>query len=312
MTYETFMREVLQGLQRRETGNASLSLTKSLKSNGQMRYGIVFNSPATNTSPTIYLEEYYEFYQMTKDLDTVIDMIAKLYQSLPAIQVSEQELHDFSAAKSKIVMKLVNTEKNRVFLETVPHIPFHDLSIVYSYFMGKAGNRFIDMPVNDNLIRRWGVDTLTLHQQAVANYNRLLPIKFGNLNQFLLERGLLDKKDYAALSDDGQSDALYCLTNEFLTGGAVLMTCKNLLDKIADFFGDDFYILPSSIHEVLLFPKSKAPSKERLDQIVQEINQEALEPEDYLSDHVYYYSRSGQDSSTPFMQSLFHSPKIIS
>lgn len=89
------------------------------------------------------------------------------------------------------------------------------------------------------------------------------------------------------------------------------MTCKNLMDKIADFLGEDFYILPSSTHEVLLLPESKAPSKEELDQIVQEVNREALEPEDYLSDHAYYYSRSGQDLGG--YKSLFqNSPGIIS
>ena len=276
MTYETFRREVLQGLQNRDIGNASLSLTKKLKSNGQIRYGIVFNNPVSNTSPTIYLEEYYELYQMTKDLDAVIDMLAELYRSLPAIQVDEKKLFDFSTAKSRIIMKLVNTEKNRAFLETVPHIPFQDLSIVYFYFMGNAGNRFMDMPVNDDLIRRWGVDTLTLHQQAMANYNRLLPIKFGSLNQLLLERGLLDKEDSAVLSDDGWSEALYYLTNEFSAGGAVLMTCKNLMDKIADFLGEDFYILPSSVNELLLFPESKAPPKEKLDKMIQEIERDYL------------------------------------
>lgn len=311
MTYETFRKEVLQGLQSRDIGNASLSLTKKLKSNGQIRYGIVFNNPATNTSPTIYLEEYYGLYQLTGNFTEIVDALVHLYRSLPAIQVDEKELYNFFAAKDRIIMKLVNTEKNRAFLETVPHIPFQDLSIVYFYFMGKAGNRFMDMPVNDDLIRRWGIDTPTLHQQAMANYNRLLPIKFGSLNQLLLEHGLLDKEDYAALSDDGWSDALYCLTNEFSTGGAVLMTCKNLMDKIADFLGEDFYILPSSTHEVLLLPESRAPSKEDLDQIVQEVNREALEPEDYLSDHAYYYSRSGQDLGG--YKSLFqHSPGIIS
>lgn len=312
MTYETFRKEVLHGLQSRDIGNASLSLTKRLKSNGQMEYGVTFNNPSTNTSPTIYLKEYYEFYQMTKDLDAVIDMLAGLYRSLPAIQVDEKELFDFSTAKSRIIMKLVNTEKNHTFLEAVPHIPFQDLSIVYYYLIGKSDNLILSMPVDDGLLKEWKVDTLTLHQQAMANYNRLLPIKFASLNQFLLEQNSLEKKYYTAVSGSGASDALYCLTNEFLTGGAVLMTCKNLMDKIAAFFGEDFYILPSSTHEVLLFPKSKAPSKEWLDQMIQEINRNYLDPKDYLSDHVYYYSRSGQDSGASFMQSLFHSPGIIS
>lgn len=313
MTYETFRNEVLQGLQCREIGNVSLSLTKRLKSNGQMKYGVVFNNLTTNTSPVVYLEEYYEFYQITRDLDTVIDMLAGLYRTLPVIQLDKKEFFNFSTAKSRIIMKLVNTDKNRILLETVPHIPFQDLSIVYYYLISNSDGIILDMPVNDKLLMKWGVDTLTLHQQAVTNYNRLLPVKFGNLNQFLLENGSLEKEYYAAISDNNGSEELYFLSNEFLTGGAVLMTCKNLMDEIADFFKEDFYILPSSVNEVLLFPESKAPPKEKLDKMIQEINRDYLEPEDYLSDHAYYYSRSGQDSNAYYIQSLFqHSPKSIS
>ena len=149
MTYETFRNEVLQDLQHQEIGNVSLSLTKTLKSNGEMKHGVVFKSPSSNTSPTIYLEEFYEFYQATKDFDTVIDRLSDLYRSLPVIQVNEAELYDYSTAKSRIIMKLVNTEKNRTFLETVPHIPFQDLSIVYYYLIGKSDGILLDMPVRD-------------------------------------------------------------------------------------------------------------------------------------------------------------------
>lgn len=135
MTYETFRNEVLQGLQSREIGNVSLSLTKTLKSNGEMKHGVVFNNPATNTSPTIYLEEFYEFYQMTKELDTAIDLLIELYRSLPAMQVDEKELLDFSNARHRIIMKLVNTEKNRTLLETVPHIPYPISGSVYCLFL---------------------------------------------------------------------------------------------------------------------------------------------------------------------------------
>ena len=313
MTYETFREKVLLGLQDRELGNVSLRLTKQMKSNGQIKYGIVFKNPAANTSPTIYLEEYYEFYQATEDLDTVIDLVAGLYQSLPAIQVDEKKLLDYSAAKSRIIMKLVNTEKNRTFLETAPHIPFQDLSIVYHYLIGKSDRMLLSMPVNDEVLKEWGVDTLELHQQAVANYNRLLPIKFASLDQHFLDDDSLKREYYTAISDDNGSDALYLLSNEYLTEGAVLMTCKNLMDEIADFFGEDFYIIPSSIHEVLLFPISRAPSKEELNRAIQEINRDHLEPEEYLSDHAYYYSKSGQSTGAYLIQNLLlHSTGIIS
>lgn len=106
---------------------------------------------------------------------------------------------------------------------------------------------------------------------------------------------------------------MYFLTNEYFSCGAILMTCKNLMDEIADFFKEDFYIIPSSIHEVILFPRSKAPSKKELDRLIQKVNQEYLDPEEYLSDHAYYYSKSGQGTGEYFMQNLLlHSPGIIS
>ena len=169
------------------------------------------------------------------------------------------------------------------------------------------------MPVNDEMLKEWGVDTLELHQQAVANYNRLLPIKFASLDQHFLDDDSLKREYYTAISDDNGSDALYLLSNEYLTEGAVLMTCKNLMDEIADFFGEDFYIIPSSIHEVLLFPLSRAPSKEELNRAIQEINRDHLEPEEYLSDHAYYYSKSGQSTGAYLIQNLLlHSTGIIS
>ena len=312
MTYETFRNEVLQGLQHREIGNVSLSLTKTLKSNGEMKHGVVFNNPATNTSPTIYLEEFYEFYQMTKELDTAIDLLIELYRSLPAMQVDEKELLDFSNARHRIIMKLVNTEKNRTLLETVPHIPFQDLSIVYSYFIGTSDDMLMNLPVDDRLLKAWGIDTLELHQLALSNYNRLLPVKFGNLNQFLLNHGLVKREYCTALSDGDMSDSLYFLSNDYLMNGAVLMTCKNLMDEIADFFQEDFYIIPSSIHEVLVVPESKVPSQKELDLLVQEVNQDYLDPGDYLSDHAYHYSKSGQNTGY-FMQNLLHhAPGLIS
>ena len=312
MTYETFRGEVLHGLQCREIGNITLSLRKTLKSNGQMKYGVVFNNPSTNTSPTIYLEEFYEFYQMTKEFDTSVDLLIEIYRSLPAMQVDEKKLLDFSNARSRIIMKLVNTEKNRTLLETVPHIPFQDLSIVYSYFIGKSDDMLMNLPIDDRLLKAWGIDTLELHHLALSNYNRLLPVKFANLNQFLLDHDLIKREYFTALSDSGMSDSLYFLSNNCLANGAVLMTCKNLMDEIADFFQEDFYIIPSSIHEVLVVPESKVPSQKELDLLVQEVNQDYLDPGDYLSDHTYHYSKSGQNTGY-FMQNLFlHSPGIIS
>ena len=312
MKYETFQQKVLNGLQRKQLGD--VILTKKLKCNGQLRTGIVFSNPVTNTSPVIYLEEYYNLYQKTKNLPEIIELLSSLYHSLPAITIDTQEFFDFSVVKSRIIMKLINTQKNRTFLETAPHLPFNDLSIVYYYFIGYADGQILDMPITDELFKRWDIDVLTLHQHATENYGRLLPAKFFSLKQYLIEKGFLEDEvcqadaTSASASDSAMNDNIYILSNERIFGGAVLMACSNLMEQIADFFGEDFYILPSSIHELLLLPKSKAPSKEELELLVQEVNQTQVAPEDYLSDHVYYYSKAGQNSSLYPIQNLSLNP----
>ena len=56
----------------------------------------------------------------------------------------------------------------------------------------------------------------------------------------------------------------------------------------------DFYILPSSIHEVLLLPADYKDSEktEEMRDMVCEVNDTQLKLEERLSYNVYYYERS--------------------
>ena len=64
-------------------------------------------------------------------------------------------------------------------------------------------------------------------------------------------------------------------------------TIKEFASKV----GSDLYIIPSSVHEVLLLPNNIEYDKDYLTDLVKEVNSGELSTEDILSDHVYYYSR---------------------
>ena len=51
----------------------------------------------------------------------------------------------------------------------------------------------------------------------------------------------------------------------------------------------DFYVLPSSVHETLIIPKDAGMELRDLEQMVQEVNQTQVAPQERLSDHVYEY-----------------------
>ena len=66
---------------------------------------------------------------------------------------------------------------------------------------------------------------------------------------------------------------------------------KTVLEMIGEILKEDFYILPSSIHEVIILPKSREIAKEELDAMIQDINHTQVDTEEVLSDHAYLYER---------------------
>lgn len=52
--------------------------------------------------------------------------------------------------------------------------------------------------------------------------------------------------------------------------------------------GSGCYILPSSLYELIVHPCEKKVDADLLHEMVQEVNQDAVSPEDFLSDSVYY------------------------
>lgn len=88
----------------------------------------------------------------------------------------------------------------------------------------------------------------------------------------------------------GGDDIFYVLTNARRAFGAENILHKDILKKFAIEHGD-FFILPSSVHEVLLLSDQGYDVK-GLRSIVREINgdERIVAPADVLSDNVYYYS----------------------
>ena len=82
---------------------------------------------------------------------------------------------------------------------------------------------------------------------------------------------------------------MYCLTNGDKMNGAGLILQGDLMQQIGEIVGGDFYILPSSCHEVLVIPESMGMEVKELSAMVQQVNETEVSTEDRLSDHVRHY-----------------------
>ena len=96
---------------------------------------------------------------------------------------------------------------------------------------------------------------------------------------------------YAVDEGEEEEESLYVLSNKLRSFGAASMLYEGILEKVGQKLGENYYILPSSIHEVIVVPESKSPVKQDLEEMVREINETQVEEEEVLSDRVYYFSR---------------------
>lgn len=70
---------------------------------------------------------------------------------------------------------------------------------------------------------------------------------------------------------------------------------EGVLKKLADKLESDIYILPSSIHEVIILPKSTMFNKEELMAMVRDVNTEGVSKDEVLSYTVYEYDRNTEE-----------------
>ena len=87
--------------------------------------------------------------------------------------------------------------------------------------------------------------------------------------------------------------SLYVATTNSRYWGACVMVYPDFLRDVALFLGQDFYIIPSSVHEVLILPGKNAPTVENLNNIIAQINEKLLDPFERLSNQVYLCTRAG-------------------
>lgn len=83
---------------------------------------------------------------------------------------------------------------------------------------------------------------------------------------------------------------MYVMSNTMKLNGATCITYPHAIENFANEHDSDVYIIPSSIHEVILIPDISC-SREYIDEMIRDVNRRQLDPVDVLSDHVYMYRR---------------------
>lgn len=273
-----------------EGGN--ITINHVIKNNGCEMDGLVIMEKGKDIAPTIYLDSFYELYTNGENIKNIIRQIEVIYeQNKNNVTFDVNILKHFDTIKDKIVYKVVNYRSNEKLLEQVPHKRILDLAVVFYCLLDNEYGRSATALIYNNNLKNWNVTIDDVYKAALKNTSDLLHSKISSMAALFEKCGVNVDGEEVDLKDYVPSD-MYVLTNESKLNGAACILYENVLYDFAQKLGADLYILPSSVHEVILLPKLSMFEKDELVNMVKEVNTEGVAADEVLSDHVYEYNRT--------------------
>ena len=273
-----------------EGGN--ITINHVIKNNGCEMDGLVIMEKGKDIAPTIYLDSFYELYTNGENIKNIMRQIEVIYeQNKNNVTFDVNILKHFDTIKDKIVYKVVNYRSNEKLLEQVPHKRILDLAVVFYCLLDNEYGRSATALIYNNNLKNWNVTIDDVYKAALKNTPDLLHSKISSMAALFEKCGVNVDGEEVDLKDYVPSD-MYVLTNESKLNGAACILYENVLYDFAQKLGADLYILPSSVHEVILLPKLSMFEKDELVNMVKEVNTEGVAADEVLSDHVYEYNRT--------------------
>lgn len=256
---------------------------KVCKNNGVAYTGLMITIKGEKLTPNIYLDYYYGLYKEGYGMEKIMSMIGEEYKTARKRLEKDKfiTLDELEIEKS-LFIKLINYERNKELLADCPYIPFFDLAISFRYLVQRDGAGIASGMVRNCDMEKWNINTEQLYKMAKENTLRLFPPRLSRLD-VMLKESVPDMPEVPAES------SLYVLTNNQGVNGASYMIYKDIIGGFAEKLGSSLYIIPSSIHEILILPAASGMKKTELLEMVKEVNQYAVSELDYLSDNVYFY-----------------------
>lgn len=317
MNYEDFLAYVKRELKSyldMENSRCAVNVRKVLKNNGIELDALTIVDVECKTSPTIYLNRYYDEYVKGRAAEEIVKEILELFRkNYDRINFDINEFTDFFKMKDKIAYKVVSVKKNGKLLKKVPHVKKMDLAIIFYCIIRCNKDENATTLIYNQHLELWDVSPEDVYEAALENTPKILPYEIksmGDIIKEMLEEGsedeevcedgfygdvqteILADKLMEELSGDSEIPQMFVLTNIFRLNGAAAMFYEGVLKKFAEEKQSDLIILPSSVHEVILIPVEQGMKTADFKPMIKEVNEEEVDPSEILSDHAYLYRRA--------------------
>ncbi|MBQ9304604.1 MAG: hypothetical protein IJ208_15990 [Butyrivibrio sp.] len=238
-------------------------------------------------------EAYSKYIWEDADLNNIasvmVDRTVEALQNAPSISNGINDIQNYDVMKNKLVMEVVSAEANAELLETIPHKDIEDMAVVYRFDVKDIVGEGATVIVTNKMLDNYGVTPEQLHADAVKNAPEIRPIVIQGMAEVLAKQMGVEDLEMLGLNIPPEQEQIFVASVPDNVHGAGVLAYEDFMDKAAERAGGDFYILPSSIHEVLIVPDNGMMDLASLENMVREVNATTVDPSEKLTDNVYHY-----------------------
>lgn len=243
-------------------------------------------------SPSFRLLPLYDTYLNGKSVNDIVnDIIGMLHKK---VEIAIPDFDDAESIKQKLFCKVINRDINEEYLRDAVYMKMLDLAVVCYILVDYNGKSQSSMLLTKELADMYGFEPEDTVKFALENTRTLFPEKYLPLET--IAANIFNPMNTAGCANQVCYDMPMVLTNASGMNGFTSIFYNGLLKEISG--GHNFIILPSSIHEAILFADNGCYTHNEFLEMVKEVNSTEVDAQDFLCDNVYYYDAATDMFST--------------
>lgn len=256
------------------------AMATKVDKNGTILNGITIRTPGVNVAPTIYYENLTN--------GTIGEMCAQIIDIYEKNKMDEDMDMEWITKWDKVKEReLVPFVRSNKFDKEGKYVlrPLLDMVVGVKILIDGIGDAQGAVTVTKQLLETWGITEDELFANANDNYT-IRP-----MNEVMAEMMGMSVDELASIGMEMPESSMFVASNTSKINGAGILSKLDVIKDKANELEYDLFILPSSIHECLLVPDNGKMNLEELQNMVSEVNNTQVAPEDLLTYSVYKYTR---------------------
>ncbi|MDD6550728.1 MAG: DUF5688 family protein [Lachnospiraceae bacterium] len=286
MKYSDFRSHLLDTLTQELGAEVQLSVRdlSGPEISGTGQDACVISIPDRRLSPVFYPGYFYQKYTEGTSFEEIIENIKDSIRYTSEDSLDFEQIADYQRARHHIVPRLIRgsgikAERDGGRVE----VPYLDLTVIFTYVIRSEGDELVSFSISWDQMNEWGITVEKMLRDSIETAQRLFPSSIESIEDVLSLTGAPD-----------MYRTFHVLTNCKRQYGAACILYDHVLGDFADRIGEGFYMIPSSVHEVLLLPESIGILPADMKEMLDDVNASVVKPEEVLSDRIYYYDRESR------------------